>query len=136
MDTDTVIWIIVAVVVVLALLTLAALAIRKKQARDAEQRRGQAQELRQQATSTAPGVTEAQLRTEEADAEARLMRTEAERAEQRAAEEKRQLAAEEAQREDLIRDADRLDPDVKHRSKDYRPGDPGPTDDSGGAHRA
>jgi hypothetical protein len=136
MDTDTWIWIIVAAVVVLALLAVAAVAMRKKQQIKAEQRRVHADELRHQATATTPNVTEAQLRAEEADAQASLARTEAQRADEQAALERQRLAAEEAQREDLVREADRLDPDVDHTADGYAPGEARPTDDGGPTHRA
>ena len=126
MDTDTLIWIIVAVVVVLAMLAVVVMALRKKGEQELENRREHAGELRQQATSTAPDVTEAQLRAEEAEAKASLARTEAQRADEQAEAAKHRLATEEAGHEDLLRDADRVDPDVDQRG----------ADDTGGSHRA
>lgn len=137
MDNDTVIWIIVAIVIALVLLALVAMAVRRKQQRDADDRRVHAEQLRQRVTATSPDLTEAQLRAQEAEAQARLARTEAQRADQRAAEEQQRMAAEEAHREDLVREADRVDPDVDHRAEDYSPGvdDPRPDDATGGTHR-
>jgi flagellar biosynthesis/type III secretory pathway M-ring protein FliF/YscJ len=126
MDTDTLVWIIVAVVIVLAMVAVVVMALRKKGEQELEDRREQAGELRQQASSTAPDVTDAQLRAEEADAKASLARTEAQRADEQAEAAKHRLAVEEAGQENLLRDADRVDPDVDHRS----------ADDTGGSHRA
>lgn len=136
--SDTVIWIIVAAVVVLAVLAVLVLAIRAKQRKDVEHRRADAEELRRKATAAGPDLTEAQLRAQEADAQSQLAAREAERAEQAAEEERQRVAAEEAHREHLVREADRLDPDVDHAADDYRPeaDGPRPTNGSGGAHRA
>ncbi len=48
-------------------------------------------------------------------------------AEAQAAEARQKLAQTEAQQEDAIREADRLDPSVDHRSDDYTPEDVSPS---------
>jgi biopolymer transport protein ExbB/TolQ len=135
--SDTVIWIIVAAIAVLVLLAALAFALRTNRRKDVENRRAQAEQLRQEATATAPDQTEARLRAQEADAQAELARREAERAQQAAAEEQRRVAAEEAHRENLVREADRIDPDVDHRAEGDRPGAGNPPKQGPpGSHRA
>lgn len=120
---EDLIWIIVAVIVVLAVLALLAVLARKKKAQQHEQhQRTHAEELRTQAVHKTPDLHQSKLQAQEAEAQALLARTEAERAEHRAAEANQGMTAEEAQREHMVREADRIDPDVDHRSNDYRPG--------------
>lgn len=123
MDTGQIIWIIVGVVVLLVLLGLAVWIARKKQ--QTEHRR-QAQELRQgaQATAGSGGMQQSELEAREAKLEAERARVEADRAETRAAEVEKGHLQERARQEDQVREADRLDPDVDHRSPDYRPDAP------------
>ena len=118
MDSDTVIWIVVAVVVALLILGLLAALINKKRT---EQRKAQAAALRQDAQSRAPDLDEADVRAREAEVEAERARLEAERAQSRAMEAEQVRAAEQAGYEDRIREADRVDPAVDTRSSDYQP---------------
>jgi len=118
MDSDTVIWIVVAVVVALLILGLLAALMNK---RKTEQRKAQAAELRQDAQSRTPDLDEADVRAREAEVEAERARLEAERAQTRAAEAEQARAAEQAGYEDRIREADRLDPAVDTKSSDYEP---------------
>ena len=121
MDTDTLIWVIVAVVVALVILAAVAMALNGGSKKRQADRRAQARHLRHEAEATTPSLSEAQLRASEADAQAQLARAEAERVERQAESERRRLAAEEAQREELVREADRIDPDVDHRADGYAP---------------
>lgn len=123
MDTGQIIWIIVGVVVLLVLLGLAVWIARKKQQTE---HRHQAQELRQgaQATVGSGGMQQSELEAREARLEAERARVEAERADVRAAEVEQGHLQEQARYEDQVREADRLDPDVDHRSPDYRPDAP------------
>lgn len=118
METETLIGIIVGIAVVLAVVALV-LALQKKRERDRELRREQAGHLRQEATAAAPDVRTAAQRLQHAEARAELAHMEARKADEEVAELQRGLAAEEAQREDHLREADRLDPDVDARAQDY-----------------
>lgn len=128
MDTDTVVWIVVAVVVVLAILGLLAVLMNR---RKTAHRRAQATELRHEAASRASVIEEADLQAREAKVEADRARYEAEQAQEKAQEAERARTQEEAHREDQVREADRLDPAVDTSSEEYRPQPP-----EGGAHRA
>jgi len=127
-ETDQIIWIIVAVVVVLALLALLAALARK---RKATQDRHHAESLRQEAHSHQGMVQQEELRAREAEAEAERKRVEAERAESAATEARQAHLQEHARVEDQVREADRVDPDVDHRSEDYQPGTTGTTTGAG-----
>lgn len=136
MDTDTVIWIVVAIVVALVVLGLVAALMGKRRKRQHEAR---AAELRQDAAARTPAVEEADVRAKEAQVEADRARYEAERAEARAQEAQQARVVEEAEVEDRLREADRLDPRVDTSSGDYRPQPPHAPQaqpPQGGAHRA
>jgi len=120
MSTTSIV-ILVVVVVVLLLLVGAALALARRSRRKKDERRDQAQQLRQQAGQQTPGVQDALLRADEAEAEAARLRRRADEAEAEAARLRRDAAAEEAGQEDTVREADRLDPDVDHNAKAYEP---------------
>lgn len=128
MDTDTLIWIVVAIVLALIVLGLLA-ALMNKQKRQHEAR---AAELRQDAATRTPAVDEADVRAKEARVEADRARYEAQQAEARAQEAQQARVVEEAELEDQLREADRLDPRVDTSAGDYRPQPP----QSGGSHRA
>lgn len=116
---DTVVWIVIIVVVVLLVAGLAlGLARRRRQTVHREQ----AQELRRDAVAQATGLQDSARDTREAKLEAERARVEAERAEARATEAQQGHLQEQAHHEDRLREADRLDPDVDHRSGDYEPG--------------
>ena len=118
MDSSTIVWIVVAVIVVLAIAALVAAAMRKKRA---EQQRTQAQQLRQEAVSNVDSIDHSSLEAKEAELRAERARLEAEQAERQAQEAQRAVDMERATYEDRIREADRLDPDVDHRTTDpYR----------------
>ena len=112
------VWIVIAVVVVLAVVGLLLMAAKKKKQ---EQRRTQAEELRTDAHAQSASLLDADRQARDAEAEAARARAEAERAEQQAAEAGRARDMEHASHEDHIRQADRIDPDVDHRSADYVP---------------
>lgn len=118
--SETTIWIVVAVVVVLAVLTVAAL-LMKANKRKQEQRRLHAQELRAEAHTHTGAVTESQRDAQLKAAEAERARIEAARAEEQAAAARQAAQVAEARVEDRVREADRIDPDVDHRSGDYTP---------------
>lgn len=116
--TTTVTIIVTAVLVLIVAGFLATLALRKRRA----QRGSRASAVRREV------VTSHQHRVEEKRGEARARQAEAERkqaeAETAQLEAERAasaLAQEQAALEDRVREADRLDPDVKHRAKDYAP---------------
>lgn len=111
MDTEQVIWLVVAVVAVLALLALAAALTSRKRKRDQEHRRLRATELRSEADEHAQVLPEAELAAREQRLEAERLRVEAERAHERATEAETGYLQQEAQREDRLREAARIDPD-------------------------
>lgn len=121
MDNDVIVWIVIAVVVLALLAALAYVLSKRKKQRDQERDHAHAEQLRRQALTHQPEVTESQLDARKAEAEAELARTEAERAERRAAEARQASAVTEAQQEDVVRRADSLDPRVDHRSEGYTP---------------
>ena len=112
------VWIVIAVVVVLAVVGLLVMAANKKKQ---EHRRTQAEELRTGAQAQSASVLAADRQARDAQADAARARAEAERAERQAAEASRARDMEHAAHEDQIREADRIDPDVDHRSPDYVP---------------
>jgi FlaG/FlaF family flagellin (archaellin) len=117
MDSSTIIWIIVAVIVVLAIAALVAAALRKKQA---EQRRREAEQLRQEAVGNVDTIRQTHVGAKEAEVRAERARLEAEQAEAEAAAAQRAVDVERATYEDRLREADRLDPDVDHKATETR----------------
>jgi Flp pilus assembly protein TadB len=111
------IWVIVIVVVIV----IAALAVSLAGKRRTEQHRVRAEELRQDATAQASGLTESQREAEEQRAKADLAKAEAERAQEEAATAEQSHQVEQAGYEDKLREADRLDPAVDHKAGDYEP---------------
>jgi len=111
------IWVIVIVVV----LVIAALLVSLVGKRRTEQRRIRAEELRQDASAQASGLTESQREAEELRAKAELAEAEAERAAEQAQTAEQSHQVEQAGYEDKLREADRLDPDVDHKAGDYEP---------------
>lgn len=111
------IWVIVAVVVLAVVLAVVAMMSKRR----AEQRRVRAEELRREASAQASGLTESEREAEEARAKAELAKAEARKAEERAATAEQGHQVEQASYEDKLREADRLDPEVNHRAKDYEP---------------
>jgi hypothetical protein len=128
MDTDTLIWIVVAVVVALVVIGLLVALMNKRKQR---QQAARAAELRQDAVTRTPAVDEADVRAKEAQVEADRARYEAQQAEARAQEAQQARLVEEAEVEDRLREADHLDPHVDTAADDYQPQPP-----SGGTHRA
>lgn len=123
METSTIIWIIVVIVVIVVVALIIAALMRKKRT---EQRRHQAEQIRREAVTHAPAIQDSELRAREAELEADRARLEAERAQARADEAARARAMDQAHYEDRVREADRLDPDVDHKSPDYYPSHPDP----------
>ncbi|NYG54485.1 hypothetical protein [Nocardioides perillae] len=127
METPWIVALVVAAVLVLAALVAFALVRRR------DLRRQEAAGLRSRAAAHAPRLQETEREARLREAEAERLRLEAERAEQRAAEARGAVAHEEARVEDTVREADRLDPGVDHRSDDYRPQPPTQRGPAGGA---
>jgi type II secretory pathway pseudopilin PulG len=111
------IWVIVIVVVVIIAAAIVSMTGRRR----AAQRRRRADELRQQATAQASGLTESHRQAEDLRAKADLAQSEAARAEERAADAEGSHQVEQAGYEDKLREADRVDPDVDHKAGDYEP---------------
>lgn len=137
METETVVWIVVAVVLALLLLGLLAALMSK---RKTEHRKTEAAELRQDAHARTPELDQADVRARAAQVEADQARLNAQQAEAQAVEAEQSRAAEQATYEDRIREADRLDPTVDTDSPEYQPdtrypvdGDAAPTQHKGGS---
>jgi FtsZ-interacting cell division protein ZipA len=142
-------WIILAVVVVVVVV-IGVLAMRAARARAMSRRAEQATGLRRDAVAHDSSIAQGRHQVTRAEAEAAVAKQRAEEAEQQAEAAREGLAHDEARREDLLREADRVDPSVDHRADDYRPTPPAtsggahagePTDESGlgtasGEHRA
>ena len=117
MTTSQIVWTVVIVVAVLILIGLI-VSVRKK---NQDANRARAGQLRDQADIQAAGLPDTQAKADQAEAQAERARVEAERAEERSAAIRAEAEQEQAVQEDQIRAADRLDPDVDHRAKDYSP---------------
>jgi nitrogen fixation-related uncharacterized protein len=114
--------IVVLVVALLVAAVIVALLVRSMKAKSREDDRARAEQLRREADERAAAtLPDSQIKAERAAAEAEEARRAAEAADQRAAEARVEVAQQEAAHEDLVRAADRLDPDVDHRSDDYAP---------------
>lgn len=113
--------IIIVALVVLAALVVIGLVVASMRKRSRADDKVRAAQLRERAEVHASGLPEAQARADEEAALAEQRRLEAERAERRAAEAHQEVAQQQAQHEDQVRAADRLDPEVDHRSEDYTP---------------
>jgi flagellar biosynthesis/type III secretory pathway M-ring protein FliF/YscJ len=144
MDSSNVIWLIVAIVV--ALIVIAALIALSKRmaARKDDQHRERAGELREQAAATHQGIRKHQAEADAVDARAREMRAEADRKQAEAkrleaeAQDKRSTLHEHVERRDeVLRQADDLDPDVETDAgdRDVRDTD-SDTSSRSGEHRA
>jgi flagellar biosynthesis/type III secretory pathway M-ring protein FliF/YscJ len=111
------IWVIVIIVVIVVVAAVMSMASKRR----TEQRRAHAEELRQDASTDASGLAESQRRTDELRAQADLAKAEAERAQEQAATAEQGHQVEQAGYEDKLREADRIDPEVDHKSEDYEP---------------
>lgn len=158
MDTQEIIWIVVAVVVVLALVALAAGLMTKKKHDRAEadrvERTERAAELRHEADRQAQVLPDAEIRAKEEQLNAEKLRLEADQAQERAQLAETEHLQQAARHEDHLREADKLDPQgettlteppseshqgqVGHMGHDDAPRDNPPRDNPqrGGAHRA
>jgi predicted Holliday junction resolvase-like endonuclease len=116
--TEQIIWTVVIIVAVLALIAFIVSAMRKKSQHTKETR---AAELRQEAQQRAAVIPDAQVRAKESEAEAERKRLEAEQAAERAQAARTEVVQHEATVEEQVREADRLDPRVDHKSSDYTP---------------
>lgn len=112
----TILLIAVPLILIVILVLVLVSASRKKAAN-----RDRAGELREEAQAGAAGIGASRDDAELARARAEEARREAEQAEVRAAEAEQTLSHQEATYEERIREADRLDPDVRHTSSDYSP---------------
>jgi hypothetical protein len=125
MDTSTVVWIIVAIVVVLLIVAAVVAASRRAAAKKAERDRERAGELRAQAEATQQGIRKHQAESDAAEARAQEMRAQADRKVAEAkrleaeAQDRRSTLHEHVERRDeVLRQADELDPDVDLEDED------------------
>ncbi len=109
---------ILVVVAVLLLIGLIWTSMKRKRDQVARERAG---ELRSHAAGTVLDQHEQEARARQTHAEAQRAKAEADQLEVQAAKEQTAYDQTRAQREDAVREADRLDPDVNHRSDDYQP---------------
>lgn len=116
-------WIIIAVVIAVVLLLLVGLLLFARN-RKQQQARERAGELRTEAARTAAVQPEQGAKVREAESAAAQAKAQAERLEHEARKERTDYDMTRAKQEDAVREADRLDPDVNHRSADYTPTDP------------
>ena len=121
MDTMDIIWLVVAIVVVIALALAVVALLRHRRDRNDDHRRAQSDELRHEAVSHTDDVRSAQARALAAQAEAKAAHEEAERTHRQAVLADQEAAAVQARQEDVVREADRIDPRVDHQADDYRP---------------
>ena len=141
MEDQTAVWIVVAIVVLIVLAVAVALFL--KRGREKKARR--ADEMRSHAVAQESEITEARVEAQRREAEAQIAQAEAEKAAARAEEARRAAVQGEALQEHTVRQADRIDPGVKHSSDDYTPQAPTstsassnsvPTQHDGPTHRA
>jgi len=113
-------WLVIILIVLAVILAVAliASAMRRKKHQVARER---ASELRSDAAATAATTQVQEARAREAQAEADRARAQADRLEATAEEQRTSYDMTRAHQEDRVREADRLDPDVDHRSTDYQP---------------
>ena len=126
MSTQQIVWTVVFLVAALIVIGVIVMAAQKKKR---EQDRHRAAEIRDEARQSATGIPEsqakaqeAQARAREAEAKAEQARVQAERAGEHAQTAQQEVVQQEATREDKLRAADRIDPDVDHKAGDYSPG--------------
>lgn len=112
---------IIIIVVVVALLLLIGLLLAARNRRKKELARQRADELRQDAGAATASTKAQEARARETEAEALAARERAERLQAEAEERRTEAQAAHAKREDAVREADRLDPDVDHKAADYEP---------------
>jgi FtsZ-interacting cell division protein ZipA len=128
---DPIVWIIIVILVALLVLGLALMLLSKKRK---ERHLEEAHEHRAAAREEISDVTQRKQEAAAAQARAEEARLEAERSEQAARQSQTEAQQREAQVEERLRTADKLDPNVDHKSDDYAP-DPNRVHDDP-AHRA
>src|SRR6476469_4095443 len=111
------IWVIVIIVVLVVVGAVASMISKRR----TEQRRARAEQLRAEASEKASGLAESQRAADAARAKADLAAAEAERAREQAAQAETGHQVEQASYEGKLREADKLDPEVDTRAKDYEP---------------
>ncbi|MEO5652758.1 MAG: hypothetical protein ABIN79_01890 [Marmoricola sp.] len=113
--------IILIFLILLAALLAVGLIVSARNRKKDQAGRERAGELRSEAASSASEQREQEARAREVEAEAERVRAEADKLEIRAQEERTSYDMTQAQHEESLRAADRIDPDVDHRSADYEP---------------
>jgi FtsZ-interacting cell division protein ZipA len=113
-------WLVIILIVLAVILAVALIGFAVKRKKD-KVARERASELRSDAATTAAATQVEEARAREAQAEAERVRAEADKLEAHAQEQRTSYDMTRAQQEDSLREADRLDPDVDHRSSDYQP---------------
>ena len=119
MDSSTLIWVIVAIVVALVVITAAVALWRRASVRRLDQKRERAGELREQAHATHEGIRRHQAEIDATEAHAREMRAEADRKQAEAkrleaelGDRKSTLHEHVQRRDEVLAQADEIDPDV------------------------
>jgi hypothetical protein len=112
---------VIIILIILAVLLAAALIWTAMKRKKDQIGRERASELRSDAATTAAAKKEQEARAREAEAEAERIRAQADKLEVHAQEERTAYDMTRAQQEEALREADRVDPDVDHRSPEYQP---------------
>jgi FtsZ-interacting cell division protein ZipA len=113
-------WLVIILIVLAVILAIALIATAIKRKRE-QVGRERASELRSDAAATAATTQVQEARAREAQAEAAKVRAQADELEAHAQEQRTSYDMTRAQQEDSLREADRVDPDVDHRSSEYQP---------------
>jgi len=114
--------VLIIVLIILAVLLVAGLLWMAMKRKKDQRARTHAGELRSEAAETTREKELRAARAREAEAEAEKARAQAEQAQVKARDERVAADQTQAQQEHHLREADRIDPDVDHKSKDYQPG--------------
>jgi hypothetical protein len=122
-------WLVIVLIVLAVILAVALISTAMKRKKD-QVARERASELRSDAAATAATTQVQEARAREAQAEADRVQAQADKLEAHADEQRTSYDMTRAQQEDSLREADRVDPDVDHRSSEYQP------DLNGSPHRS
>ena len=113
-------WVVI-ILIVLAVALVAGLVWSSMQRKKQHVARERAGEIRSEAAVSGADRQQEEARAREVEAEAQRARAEADRLDAEAQKQRTSYDQTRAEHEDRVREADRIDPDVDHRSADYQP---------------
>ncbi len=113
-------WVVI-ILIVLAVALVAGLVWSSMQRKKQHVARERAGELRSEAAVSSADRQQEEARAREVEAEAQRARAEADRLDAEARQQRTSYDQTRAVHEDRVREADRIDPDVDHRSSEYQP---------------